>query len=68
MIKNIFFDRGYKGAAKELPKKNVYLSARRNKAIQCRPKRRAAIELTIGHMKADHRMDRNFLRIVPTAR
>ena len=45
-----------------LPDKDVHLSGRRNKAIRRRLKRRAAIEPIIGHMKADHRMDRNFLK------
>jgi IS5 family transposase len=60
-INNIFCDRGYKGAAASLPGKNVHLSGRRNKAILRWLKRRSAIEPVIGHMKSDHRMDRNFL-------
>ncbi len=60
-IANIYCDKGYKGAAASLPEKNVYLSGRRNRAIRRWLKRRTAIEPIIGHMKADHRMDRNFL-------
>jgi len=61
-IENVFCDKGYKGSAASLPEKNVHLSGRRNKAIRRWLKRRSAIEPIIGHMKADHRMDRNFLK------
>ena len=60
-IKNIYCDKGYKGAATSLPEKNVYLSGRRSRAIRRWLKHRSAIEPIIGHMKADHRMDKNFL-------
>lgn len=61
-IKDVFCDKGYKGSAASLPDKNVHLSGKRNKAIRRYLKRRSAIEPIIGHMKSDHRMDRNFLK------
>lgn len=60
--RKIFCDKGYKGAAASLPDHEVHLSGARNKAIRRLLKRRAAIEPIIGHMKADYRMDRNFLK------
>ena len=61
---NIFLDRGYRGPKKindtklhtPKPDKNI-TQAKRNKH-----KRRAAIEPTIGHLKYDHRMIRNYLK------
>ena len=61
-VKDVFVDKGYKGSAASLPDKNVHLSGKRNKSIRRYLKRRAAIEPIIGHMKSDHRMDRNFLK------
>lgn len=62
--KNIFLDRGYKGPKKinntnlhtPKPDKNITNTKRK------RHKRRAAIEPTIGHLKYDHRMIRNYLK------
>jgi len=61
---NIFLDRGYKG-----PKtiKNTHLHTPKpdkniSKSKRKRHKRRAAIEPTIGHLKHDHRMIRNYLK------
>jgi len=62
--KNIFLDRGYRGPKKindtylytPKPDKNITTTKRR------RHKRRAAIEPTIGHLKHDHRMIRNYLK------
>lgn len=61
---NIFLDRGYRGPKKinntylhtPKPDKNITTAKRR------RHKRRAAIEPTIGHLKHDHRMIRNYLK------
>lgn len=61
---NIFLDRGYRGPKKinntylhtPKPDKNITNTKRR------RHKRRAAIEPTIGHLKYDHRMIRNYLK------
>jgi len=59
-----FVDKGYRGAAKDVPGVEMYVSGTRRlpKALRKRLKRRQAIEPIIGHMKHDHRMDRNFLR------
>ena len=62
--RNIFLDRGYRGPKKinntylhtPKPDKNITITKRR------RHKRRAAIEPTIGHLKYDHRMIRNYLK------
>jgi len=62
-------DRGYRGRARvgdteiltpRRPKKNDTPCQRRNARMRFR--RRAAIEPVIGHLKADHRMARNFLK------
>lgn len=62
--KNIFLDRGYRGPKKindtnlhtPKPDKNITITKRK------RHRRRAAIEPTIGHLKYDHRMIRNYLK------
>ena len=62
--KNIFLDRGYRGPKKindtylytPKPDKNITTTKRR------RHKRRAAIEPTIGQLKHDHRVIRNYLK------
>jgi IS5 family transposase len=63
---NAYCDKGYKGNPKQLGKTNVLLANRRKKSMKPGEwrwfKRRSAIEPVIGHMKQDHRMDRNYLR------
>ena len=62
--KDVFLDRGYRGAKKvndtflhcPKPDKNITRNKRR------RHKRRAAIEPVIGHLKHDYRMIRNYLK------
>ena len=61
-IADAFVDRGYRGAAKEAPEVNVYLSWKKNPAIRRWLKRRAAIEPIISHLKSDNGMDRNHLK------
>ena len=60
----IHVDKGYRGH--DYPNKfRVWISgqARRvTKAIRREMKRRAAVEPVIGHIKAEHRMDRNYLK------
>lgn len=60
--KNAFCDQGYRGHA-PLPDTTVHLVGRRKKnisrALRKWLKRRAAVEPVIGHLKADHRMNRN---------
>lgn len=61
---NIYLDRGYRGPKSvngvnihtPKPDKNITKTKRK------RHKRRAAIEPTIGHLKSDYRMNRNFLK------
>ena len=57
-----FCDKGYKGAGKELGVE-LYLSGTRHLSRTFRRwlKRRAAIEPVIGHLKSEHRMERNHL-------
>ena len=62
--KDIFLDRGYRGPKRisqtnlHTPKPNLNIS----KAKRRKHKRRAAIEPTIGHLKHDYRMIRNYLK------
>jgi IS5 family transposase len=65
VLPNVFCDLGYRGHPpikgsniSVVPRKKSHLP----KALQQWMNRRSAIEPTIGHMKADHRMDRNLLK------
>lgn len=62
--KRIHVDKGYRGH--NYPNKfRVWISGqvkRVTAAIRREMKRRAAVEPVIGHVKADHRMDRNYLK------
>lgn len=64
--KNAYCDKGYKGNPKQLGNTAVHLANRRKSSMKPREwrwfKRRSAIEPVIGHMKQDHRMDRNYLK------
>jgi IS5 family transposase len=64
-IKRIIADKGYRGHGAPAPyDMRVYISEQKRgvtKAIKRELKRRAAVEPVIGHMKSDHRMDRNYL-------
>ena len=63
-VKRIHVDKGYRGH-NHSNKFRVWLSGqvqRTTAAIKREMKRRAAIEPVIGHMKAEHRMDRNYLK------
>jgi len=64
-IKRIIADRGYRGHGLPAPHDlRVYVSEQRRgvtAAIKRELRRRAAVEPVIGHLKSDHRMDRNFL-------
>lgn len=63
-VQRIHVDKGYRGH--NYPNKfKVWISGqlrRVSKTIKREMKRRAAIEPVIGHIKAGHRMDRNFLK------
>ncbi len=62
--KNIFLDRGYRGAKMinnttlHTPKPDKNITATKRKRLS----RRAAIEPVIGHLKHDYRMARNYLK------
>ena len=62
--KRIHVDKGYRGHSH--PEKfRVWITGqvrRTTAAIKREMKRRAAIEPVIGHLKAEHRMDRNYLK------
>jgi transposase, IS5 family len=62
-VDRIHVDKGYRGHSYE-NKFRVWISGqvrRVTKTIRREMKRRAAIEPVIGHIKAEHRMDRNYL-------
>ena len=64
-IKRIITDKGYRGHNAPVPHNlRVYITEQKRgvtKAIKRELRRRAAVEPVIGHMKNDHRMDRNYL-------
>lgn len=63
-VRRIHVDKGYRGH--NHPNRfKVWISGqvrRTTKAIRREMKRRAAVEPVIGHLKAEHRMDRNYLK------
>lgn len=62
-VKNILVDGGYRGKKYHLENKNVLCSKYKiPKSKKKLMKKRNAIEPIIGHVKHDHRMDRNFLK------
>ena len=61
--RRIYVDKGYRGHTAN--KFRVWISGqvrRTTAGIKREMKRRAAVEPVIGHVKAEHRMDRNFLK------
>ncbi len=64
-LRRIVADKGYRGHGLTAPyDMRVYVSEQRRgvtKAIKRDLRRRAAVEPVIGHLKSDHRMDRNYL-------
>ena len=64
-LKRIIADAGYRGGNAPQPYDlRVFTSGQKRRmtdAIKRTMRRRAAVEPVIGHMKRDHRMDRNFL-------
>ena len=64
-IKRIVADKGYRGHGAPAPYDlRVYVSEQKRgvtPAIKRELRRRAAVEPVIGHLKSDHRMNRNFL-------
>ena len=63
-VRRIHVDKGYRGH--DYPNKfRVWISGqvrRVTKTIRREMKRRAAVEPVIGHVKAEHRMERNYLK------
>jgi IS5 family transposase len=63
---NAYCDKGYQGNPKQLDGTAIHLANRRKSSMKPGEwrwfKRRSAIEPVIGHMKQDHRMDRNHLK------
>jgi IS5 family transposase len=62
--RRIHVDRGYRGHNRP-HKFHVWITGqvrRVAKTIRCEMKRRAAVEPVIGHVKAEHRMGRNYLK------
>jgi IS5 family transposase len=64
--KNAYCDKGYKGNPKQIEETAIHLASRRKSSMKLSEwrwfRRRNAIEPVIGHMKEDHRMDRNYLK------
>jgi len=63
---NAYCDKGYKGNPKRIGETAIHLASRRKSSMKPSEwrwfRRRSAIEPVIGHMKEDHRMDRNYLK------
>jgi IS5 family transposase len=63
---NAYCDRGYQGNPKKIGDTAIHLANRRKSSMKPSEwrwfRRRNAIEPVIGHMKEDHRMDRNYLK------
>ena len=61
-----YCDKGYRGEPAIIENTRVHLANKRKKSMKPREwswfKRRSAIEPIIGHVKSDHRMDRNYLK------
>jgi len=61
-----YCDRGYRGAAKEITETEVHLSGKKKKSMKASLwkwyARRSAIEPIFGHLKSDHRLERNHLQ------
>ena len=65
-VKEAFVDRGYRGHD-YTGSAQVHITGRKGPApaglaLRKRKKRRSAVEPKIGHLKSDHRMNRNFLK------
>jgi len=61
-----YCDRGYRGVAKEITETEVHLSGKKKKSMKASLwkwfARRSAIEPIFGHLKSDHRLERNHLQ------
>ena len=61
-----YCDKGYKGAPAVLSNTEIHLANKKKKSMKASEwkwyRRRSSIEPIIGHVKHDHRMDRNYLK------
>jgi IS5 family transposase len=61
-----YCDKGYRGVSKEIPETEVHLSGKKKKSMKASLwkwfARRSAIEPIFGHLKSDHRLERNHLQ------
>jgi len=61
-----YCDKGYRGVAKEIKETEVHLSGKKKKSMKASLwkwyARRSAIEPIFGHLKSDHRLERNHLQ------
>ncbi|HBI47733.1 MAG TPA: hypothetical protein DDX93_03325 [Smithella sp.] len=61
-----YCDKGYRGVAREIPDTEVHLSGKKKKSMKASLwkwfARRSAIEPIFGHLKSDHRLERNHLQ------
>lgn len=62
-IKNAFVDRGYRGSDHHPKETDVFISGRKRLPLSLKKllRARSGIEPVIGHLKADHGLDRNYL-------
>ena len=63
---HVYCDKGYRGVAKDIPDTEVHLSGKKKKSMKVSLwkwfARRSAIEPVFGHLKSDHRLERNHLQ------
>ena len=61
-----YCDKGYRGVSKEIAETEVHLSGKKKKSMKASLwkwfARRSAIEPIFGHLKSDHRLERNHLQ------
>jgi transposase, IS5 family len=61
-----YCDKGYRGVAKDIPDTEIHLSGKKKKSMKASLwrwfARRSAIEPIFGHLKSDHRLERNHLQ------
>jgi IS5 family transposase len=61
-----YCDRGYRGVARDIPETEVHISGKKKKSMKASLwkwyARRCAIEPIFGHLKSDHRLERNHLQ------
>jgi len=61
-----YCDKGYRGVARDIPDTEVHLSGKKKKSMKASLwkwfARRSAIEPIFGHLKTDHRLERNHLQ------